>query len=268
MVPMQETITDNLYNYPKYYDLVFGSDWAAEFHFFQACFQKHAARNVQRVLEPACGTGRVLVRLAEAGYETAGLDLNPKAVAFCNQRFVRKGFEEAAIVADMADFRVRDYGSAKKFDAAFNPINSFRHLPSEDLAKAHLQCMAQALAKGGIYILGLHLTPTAGERIEEESWSASRGHLTVNSYMWSEELDLNNRNERVGITFDIYTPTKQFRILDEMNYRTYTQDQMTTLIESVSEWEVVATYDFTYDVKQPVTIGSLTEDVVYILRKR
>jgi SAM-dependent methyltransferase len=265
---MRETITDNLYNYPKYYDLIFGSDWAAEFHFFQACFAKHANREVHRLLEPACGTGRLLVRLAEAGYETFGLDLNPSAVEFCNKRFTRKGFPPAAIVADMADFSPRDFGSTRKFDAAFNPINSFRHLPTEDSALNHLKCMAQALAKGGIYMLGLHLTPTVGERIDEESWSASRGHLTVNSYMWSEAIDLKKRNERVGMTFDIYTPTRQFRIVDEMAYRTYTAEQMESLIQRVPEWEWVATYDFGYDVEDPVTIGASTEDVVYVLRKR
>lgn len=265
---MQDSITDNLYNYPKYYDLIFGSDWAAEFHFFQACFETHAKREVQRLLEPACGTGRLLVRLAEAGYETRGLDLNPLAVEFCNKRFLRKGFPPAAIVADMSDFSLKDFGSTRKFDAAFNPINSFRHLPTEKAAEKHLKCVADALGKGGIYMLGLHLTPTVGERIEEESWSASRGHLTVNSYMWSEALDLKNRNERVGMTFDIYTPTKQFRIVDEMAYRTYTAKQMETLISRVSEWEWVATYDFSYDMDAPVTIDDSTEDVVYVLRKR
>lgn len=265
---MQETITDNLYNYPKYYDLIFGSDWAAEFHFFQACFQQHARREVRRLLEPACGTGRLLVRLAETGYETAGLDLNPLAVDFCNQRFERRGFGPVAIVGDMADFSLRDFGGSRKFDAAFNPINSFRHLPSEAAALGHLQCVAAALAKGGIYILGLHLTPTAGERVEQESWSASRGHLTVNSYMWSEALDLKKRHERVGMTFDIYTPTRQFRIVDELIYRTYTAGQMKSLLARVPGFEVVATYDFAYDPDDPITIDAATEDVVYVLRKR
>jgi SAM-dependent methyltransferase len=265
---MQQTIIDNLYNYPKYYDLIFGSDWAAEFHFFQACFAKHAKREVRRLLEPACGTGRLLVRLAEAGYETFGLDLNPLAVEFCNKRFERKGFAPPAIVADMSDFSLKSFGTAKKFDAAFNPINSFRHLPAESAALNHLKCLADVLAKGGIYMLGLHLTPTVGPRIEEESWSASRGHLTVNSFMWSEALDLKNRNERVGMTFDIYTPTRQFRIVDEMAYRTYTAKQMQSLLARVPALEVLATYDFGYDVEEPITVDDSTEDVVYVLRKR
>ena len=30
---LMETIAGHLYDFPKYYDLIFGSDWAAEFNF-------------------------------------------------------------------------------------------------------------------------------------------------------------------------------------------------------------------------------------------
>jgi hypothetical protein len=70
-----------------------------------------------------------------------GNDLNPKAVEYCNARFRRRGFPPAAVVGDMADFRL-----ARKVDAAFNPINSFRHLATERAAESHLRCVAAALA--------------------------------------------------------------------------------------------------------------------------
>ena len=54
---MQDVIAGHLYDYPKYYDLVFGSDWKAEIDFLQACFAKHARLSVKRLFEPACGTG-------------------------------------------------------------------------------------------------------------------------------------------------------------------------------------------------------------------
>ena len=260
---MPEIVSANLYDFPKYYDLIFGNDWKAEYDFLLAAFEKHGPRNVRRVFEPACGTGRLLIKLAQAGYDVAGNDLNPKAVKFCNDRLARHGFPRTAFVGDMADFTV-----AKKFDAAFNPINSFRHLPTEKLARSHLQCVSGALKKGGIYLLGLHLTPTKGAAIEDEEWHARRGNLAVNSYMWTKKRDLKARNEELGMTFDVYTPTKQFRIEDEMHYRIYTAAHMRKLLASVPELEVVETYDFTYDIDDPITIGPDTEDVVFVLRKR
>ncbi len=259
---MPQTIEGHLYDYPKYYDLVFGSDWKAEFDFLKRCFDKHMDRPVKRLFEPACGTGRLMIKLAQAGYEISGNDLNAHAVKYCNDRLERHGFGPTACVGDMADFRLK-----RKVDAAFNMINSFRHLPSEKSAQSHLQCVADALVQGGLYILGLHLTPTVGDRVDEESWSARRGNLSVISHMWSAGIDMKKREERVGMRFDVYTLTNTSQIIDEMMYRTYTARQMSNLLKKVPQFEVAEVYDFCYEIDHPVTIGPETEDVVFILRK-
>ncbi|QDT01111.1 class I SAM-dependent methyltransferase [Adhaeretor mobilis] len=257
-----ETIQGNLYDFPKYYDLVYGSDWEAEFDFLEDCFEKHTELVVERLFEPACGTGRLLVKLAEAEYEVGGLDLNAKAIAYCNARLDKLGYDAMTFVGDMSDFTL-----AKPVDAAFNTINSFRHLSTEQQARDHLQCIANCLRPGGLYVLGLHLTPTTIEPMQEESWSARRGNLAVCSRLWVEECDLKARQERVGMSFDVYTPTKQFRIVDEISFRIYTAPQMQKLLASVPELEIAAVYDFSYDIGRPVEIGPDTEDVVFVLRK-
>lgn len=260
---MPEILNANLYNFPKYYDLVFGSDWKAEFEFLKACFQRHAERRVGLIFEPACGTGRLLVKFAEAGFKVGGNDLNSKAVDYCNDRLTRRGFPASAVVGDMSDFRLR-----RKVDAAFNMINSFRHLATEQAAESHLRCVADSLHKGGLYLLGLHLTPTRCEPIDQESWSARRGHLQVNSFMWTKKRDRRNRDETLGMTFDIHTPTRHFRIEDEMHYRMYTLPQMNRLLAGVPELEIAETYDFCYEIGHPVRVNAATEDVVYVLRKK
>jgi hypothetical protein len=64
---MPDVVHGSLYDYPKYYDLLFGSDWKAEFDFLRACFEKYAGCRVRRVFEPACGTGRLLVEVDDQG---------------------------------------------------------------------------------------------------------------------------------------------------------------------------------------------------------
>ncbi|MCO6045795.1 methyltransferase domain-containing protein [Aeoliella sp. ICT_H6.2] len=270
---MQEIIQDDLYNYPKYYDLVFGSDWGAELAFLQAVFAKHGTGKFQRLLEPGCGTGRLMYRLAQAGFEVAGNDLAEPAVEYCNDRLEKHGFPRTAMVGDMCDFTLSDFkgadfGTKKKFDAAFNMINTFRHLPSEDHARRHLECISAALRKGGLYALGLHLTPTKGEPMDEESWHARRGNLTVLSRLWTVEHNRRKRIERVRMSFDVYTPTRTFRLVNCADFRIYTARQMADLLSSVPSLEVLETYDFAYNIDRPVKIGAETEDVVYILRKK
>jgi SAM-dependent methyltransferase len=253
----------NLYDYPRYYDLVFGSDWKAEFDFLRQAFDEFGGPKVRRVFEPACGTGRLLFRLALAGYEVSGLDLNPRAVDYCNKRLDKHDKKATVFVGDMADFRL-----PRPVDAAFNMINSFRHLLTEEDAIGHLQCITQILKRGGIYVLGVHLTPTEGTAITEERWSARRGHLGINTHLATHDLDLQARNERCTMTMDVYTPTRTFQITDELVFRTYTWPQMQTLIASVPEVVLAAVFDFRYQIDMPIEIKPDTQDVVLILRRK
>ena len=258
-----QVVHGHLYDFPQYYDLVFGSDWKAEFDFLQGCFARHASGKVRRLFEPACGTGRLVYRLAKAGFEVSGLDLNERAVNYCNRRLARHGLPQTAWVGDMCEFRL-----PKRADAAFNTINSFRHLTTAKQAKAHLTAMAEALRPGGIYVLGLHLTPTASRPMDEESWSARRGNLAVNTHMVTIERNLAERRERFRMTFDVYTPTRSFRLEDEISFRTYTARQMRDLIAAVPAFQLTAAYAFAYDLSQPLEIDSSTADVVLVLKTR
>ncbi|WP_404307654.1 class I SAM-dependent methyltransferase [Neorhodopirellula lusitana] len=274
------TVEESIYDHPKYYDLVFGADVAAETRFILQCTDEYASPSRKGAdewfFEPACGTGRLIYALLRKGYPAFGLDLNPKAVAFCNQRLKRHGFDETAIVADMCDFQRSDFkgilpasrrkdGPAK---VAFNTINSFRHVGSEKESRQHLECMADMVRPGGIYLLGVHLTPTEAEPSDGEAWAARRGHLAINTQMWEISRDKKKRLECFGICFDIHTPRDSFRISDVLRLRSYTPKQMNSLIAHSGKWETVATYDFAYDFDYPIEVDATTEDVVYVLRRK
>lgn len=252
-----------IYDYPGYYDLLFGADWKGEFEFLAACFERFAKRRVRRLFEPACGTGRLLVKFAEVGYSVAGNDLNAKAVAYCNARLQRRGFSPSVMVSDMADFRL-----ARKVDAAFNTINSFRHLLTGQSAQNHLHWMAESLASGGIYVLGLHLTPARPLASDQESFSAQRGRVRVDSRMWSMAVDRRRRLERVAWAISVRAGKRKLRFYDEFFFRTYTAAQMEGLLRRSPAFELIATYDFNYCIDLPIDVDKTTEDVVYVLRRR
>lgn len=258
-----KTIEGKLYDFPAYYDLLFGFDWKAETEFLQAVFAKHGPRRIGRALEPACGTGRLLFRLGKQRLLADGFDLNEKAVAYCNRRMERHGLAGRAWPADMTNFQV-----AKPYDVAFNLMNSFRHVTSPRGAAGHLRCVADALVRGGLYVLGLHLTPTSGEPMDFESWSARRGQLAVTSRLKTRLLDRTKRVEEFDFDIDVHTPKESFRIHDEMTFRTYTRRQFDKLLAAAPSLEVVETYDFGYDATEPIEVDASTEDVVYVLRKK
>jgi SAM-dependent methyltransferase len=259
---MTQTIVGNIYDHPQYYDILFGADWRAELRFLTGLFARHVQRRVRRVFEPACGTGRLLVRLGREGYQVAGNDLNRRAIEYCNERLVQAGLPATAVVGDMSNFTLR-----RPVDACFNLINSFRHLTTEPAALGHLQCIAGALAPGGIYALGLHLMPTEGQPLETETWKARRGSISVTSHMATTSVDIRRRAERISLRFDVRTPKERLRLLDEFTFRTYTLAQAQKLLAKVPALECVATYDFLHDLSSPIELGPDTQDVIFILRK-
>ena len=260
---MTEVIQGNLYDYPSYYDLVYGSDWKAEFDFIAGCLQQYGREDTSTLFEPACGTGRLLYRFGKAGFQVSGLDLNEPSIAYCNQRLERHELPPSAFVADMSDFSLD-----APVDGAFNTVGSFRHLLSEEQSLSHLQCMARALRPGGIYLLGFHLTPTAVRPSESETWSARRGQLAVCVRQWLERRDLDAREEVFGMSYDVFTPSKQFQIRGDVRFRTYLRQDWEDLIEQVPDFEVAAIHDFQYELDEWTPLDDATEDVVFVLRKR
>ena len=261
MTPQQ--IDASIYDFPKYYDLVYGSDWKAEFDFLEGLLERFVPFRVSRVFEPACGTGRLLFRFAKAGYRVQGNDLNVKSVEFCNRRLTKHGFADRAKVADMSRFEL-----SQPVHSAFNTINSFRHLNSESQARSHLRCMAAAIKPGGIYVLGLDLSPADDAKtIDTESWSATRGHLTVNSSIWLVERNYASRYEVYGMQFDVYTPTKQLQIKNQLKFRTYNLGQLKSLIGSLAQFEIAECFDFRYDLDTPIKLDDSVQDVVLVLKR-
>ena len=257
-----EELTGNLYDYPKYYDLVFGSDWQAEYQFLLDCFEEFLEEPPLYVFEPACGTGRLLYRFAKLGYQVSGLDLNPAAIKYCNDRLAKHGFAPTGFVGDMTNFEL-----SQPAEVAFNMINSFRHLTSASAANKHLACMGKAIKPGGIYVLGLHLTPTKAAASEEEEWTASRGRLTVSTHMKTISRDTKKREERFRMKYKVKTPSASQVIQDDIVFRTYTAAQFAKFIKETEVFEIEAAYDFAYDIEQPIVVDGRTEDVVYILRR-
>lgn len=272
MTPSQSppVVDQSIYDHPKYYDLVFGADCAAESRFIVQC--AHAFGPVirggrsLRLFEPACGTGRLMDFLHRRGHDVAGLDLNPHAIDFCNARFAKRGEKPPSVVADMSQFQQRDLTSKRPFDVAFNTINSFRHLTDAKSSRDHLRCVADVLRPGGLYLLGVHLTPTTATPSDGEAWSARRGKLSIQTNMWFVDRDSKRRIERFGIYFDVHRPSGSFRINDMLVLRSYTKRQMDQFLAQ-SPLEPIATFDFAYDFEQPINVTTATEDVVYVLRK-
>jgi len=258
----QHVVTANWYDCPQYYDLAFRSETRPEADFIEAACRKYCAFPVRHLLEPACGTGRLVAELAHRGYRVTGFDLSQPSLSYLHRRLARRRLQATVFRADMADFSL-----PHPVDAAYNTFDSFRHLLTEPAARHHLQCVADSLRPGGIYILGFHLLPPDASEECTERWTERSGSTGVTVTLRVVASNRRRRLETIRISLLVRRGATELRLRDEFPLRLYTAAQFRRLLAQVPAFELLDVYDFWYEIDQPLRLNDEISDTVFILQK-
>lgn len=105
-----------------------------------------------RVLDAGCGTGRVMIRLAELGYDCVGVDLDASMLAVAQQQAP----ELPWVRADLAEFEPGLLGIAADFDLVVVAGNVFPLLAAGTEATV-VKHLAATLRPGGLMVAGFGL---------------------------------------------------------------------------------------------------------------
>ena len=154
-----------------------------------------AARQESPVLELGCGTGRVLVPLARAGYTVIGIDHDPGMLRYLKSKFQPvSGSGPLLILADISKFSL-----GRQFPLVIVPCNTLSTL-GHTSRKDCLSCVRRHLQPGGLFAASLpdpaliashparagieledeFLHPTTGNPVQVSSdWRLSGNKFTV-----------------------------------------------------------------------------------------
>ncbi len=117
-------------------DLPFWLDWAQQ--------------QGDPILELGCGTGRVMLPLAQAGYEIIGVDRDPEMLAFLSdEAAVRQAGETNIIQADITSLYLN-----QRFALVLMPCNTFSTMPLEG-QRATIQRTREHLRPKGLFIASM-----------------------------------------------------------------------------------------------------------------
>lgn len=97
------------------------------------------------VIDIACGTGAVLLYLAEHGIIADGTDLSEAMCRVADKKAKSKGFNLNIVPANMTEFR-----SDKKYSCAIIARSGFMHLLTPELQRAALLNIRENLSDGGM----------------------------------------------------------------------------------------------------------------------
>ncbi len=250
------------YDYPQLYELGFLKETPKESKFLEAVFKKYVPFPVNNVLELGCGSGRLVCEMATRGFSMTGLDLNPTALEYCQKKLKKLGVKGETVVGDMTNFKFD-----QPFDSAVNAINTFRHLESEEAALAHLDCVAEHLKPGGVFVLSLHLLPIDGDLWGTERWAAMQEDMSVYYALTVVETSMKTRLEKLRISMLVKKKQESFRLSDHITLRIYTAPQLKGLIAKAKKFKLIAIHDFWFDIESTQKLNSEAVDTILVLQR-
>lgn len=159
-----------------------------------ALYRELARRTDGPILDAMCGTGRVIVPLAQAGFRTAGLDIALEMIRAVERKTAALKLADRvrAVQGDIRSFDLRT-----QFGLALVPLNSLMHLETVADQLAALQALRRHLAPGGVLVLDLfnpdprELMADQGVLVHERTFQTEAGNLVQKFVLrrtdWAEQ---------------------------------------------------------------------------------
>ena len=209
------------------YDIAFGWDVSEEADWLI----ERLGPECRTVLEPGCGSGRMLEALAQRGLRVTGIDVSPEMLALARARVGETG---ELVQVDMIDF---DLG--RRFDGGVALVSTLGLLSRAGLA-GHLSAMARHLFQASRYLVQQGVFAGEAELWRSE-WDAERGAVGLH-VVW-EAVARDHDRERSRSRIEIVAGPRAGEVVDELHTGTFWTVEAWRAAIAASPFEQLACYD-------------------------
>jgi 2-polyprenyl-3-methyl-5-hydroxy-6-metoxy-1,4-benzoquinol methylase len=173
-----------------------------------------------RVLDLACGHGRIALELARRGYRVTGLDLSSRSL-----QLARAAAAEQGLAIDWVEADMRNLPSGREFDAVVSVFTAFGYFADERENQRVLNAVAAALVPGGAFLIDvINLLALAGG-YRERWWGERDGVLQIDE----NEFDFLEGRNRARWTF-VHPDGSRTELVHSV--RTYTPHELAVMLEA------------------------------------
>jgi len=137
---------DDIYLDGRHYDRMFAPSGDVEF------FLRQASTCGGPVLELACGTGRILQPIHDAGFASTGIDRSPGMLAEARRKAQSAPSSPRYIQGDITNFTLNE-----RFSLVFIGGNSLCHLLDIDSFQACMACVRRLMENGARFVIDVYV---------------------------------------------------------------------------------------------------------------
>lgn len=135
-----------------------GADWYDYFELGQTgdigFYRRESELTSGEILELGCGTGRVLIPIAQSGSSITGLDKSPKMLEIARKNLLRVE-ETAQSNINLVQGDMRSFSLGRKFELITIPNRSFLHILTPEDQKSTLENIREHLCEDGRLIFNI-----------------------------------------------------------------------------------------------------------------
>lgn len=212
------------------------------------------------ILEPATGTGRMLVPLLENDFAVDGFDSSPDMLEMCKKNCEERGLQPNLLEADMETFNL-----TKEYEAVIIPAGTFLLLHERQASLKALKNFHRHLKPGGKLIVDLYLqTDSEVGNSTLRSWEIEDGEvITLETTI--NEIDHINQ---FSVAHHRYERWKRGKLLDaeleRFAMRWYGVEEFRTILENHGFRDIVISADYAHgkypnSPKQSITFEAVAE---------
>ncbi len=143
-------------------------------------YQNFAEASGGSILELACGSGRVLLPLAQEGYDIVGVDTSDPMLALARQRLQELA---SPVRCELMQQSMSTMQLGRKFRMAFIALGSFAHITTRKEQQQTLANIRTHLSTGGLFVIDIsnadarYMEDLTGQVLHQGTWQRENGTM-------------------------------------------------------------------------------------------
>lgn len=239
-------------NLSKVYDIFINDyDYENIIKKIEPIFKKN---NVKNILDLACGTGNMTMRLYSLGYNVSGVDISEKMLAIAKEKASRKNYKIPFFHQDIRDFDVN-----KKFDVIVSFTDGYNYLVSEKDIKKSFERVCNSLNDNGIFIFDMSSIYKFENIIGNKTFAENDENA---SYIWENYYDEDKHILEFDITLFIKKENSELfeKTVESHIQRGYKVDDVKKMLID-SKFEIENIFGSNENIK-------IADRIFYVVRRK